>query len=130
MIISADNSHAVHPNASSKSDPTGKVYLNKGIVIKHNKNYATEALTSSLMKGICKNAEVPYQDYTHRSDIPCGATIGRITQRQVPIDSVDIGLPQLAMHSANETIGTKDLLYMYKVQIFALHIPYSNSLTS
>ena len=114
MIVSADNAHAVHPNASFKSDPTNKVYLNKGIVIKNHKNYATEALTSSLMKGICKNADVPYQDYAHRSDMPCGETIGRITQRQVPINSVDIGLPQLAMHSANETIGTKDLLYMYK----------------
>lgn len=114
FIVSADNAHAIHPNAAFKSDPTNKVYLNKGIVIKHNKNYATDALTSSIMKEVCNNAKVPYQDYAHRSDMPCGSTIGRISQSHVPIDTVDIGLPQLAMHSANETMGTKDLLYMYK----------------
>lgn len=114
FIVSADNAHAIHPNAASKSDPTNKVYLNKGIVIKHNKNYATDALTSSLMKSICNNAKVPYQDYAHRSDMVCGSTIGRISQSHVPMDTVDIGLPQLAMHSSNETMGTKDLLYMYK----------------
>lgn len=114
FIVSADNAHAIHPNAAFKSDPTNKVYLNKGIVIKHNKNYATDALTSSIMKEVCNNAKVPYQDYAHRSDMACGSTIGRISQSHVPIDTVDIGLPQLAMHSANETMGTKDLLYMYK----------------
>lgn len=114
FILSADNAHAIHPNAAFKSDPTNKVYLNKGIVIKHNKNYATDSLTSSIMKEVCNNAKVPYQDYAHRSDMACGSTIGRISQSHVPIDTVDIGIPQLAMHSANETMGTKDLLYMYK----------------
>lgn len=114
FVVSADNGHALHPNASSKSDPTNKVQLNKGIVIKHHVNYTTDAVTSSLYKGICDYAKVPYQDFACKSDMKCGATLGGISQRHVSVDSVDIGLPQLAMHSANETIGTKDILYMYK----------------
>lgn len=114
LVISADNAHAMHPNASSKSDPTNKVLLNKGVVIKHHTNYTTDAVTSSIFKGICDNAKVPYQDFACRSDMRCGATLGGISQSHVGVDSVDIGLPQLAMHSTNETIGTKDVLYMYK----------------
>jgi aspartyl aminopeptidase len=114
MVVSADNAHALHPNAQSKSDPTNKVLLNKGVVIKHHTNYTTDAVTSSLFKGICERAEVPYQDFSCRSDMRCGATLGGISQSHVAVDSVDIGLPQLAMHSANETIGSKDVLHMYK----------------
>ena len=114
FVVSADNAHASHPNAAAKTDPTNKILLNEGIVIKHHINYTTDALTSSLYKGICEKAEVPYQDFACRSDMKCGATLGGLSQRHVSIDSVDIGLPQLAMHSANETIGTKDVLYMYK----------------
>lgn len=114
LVISADNAHAMHPNAQSKSDPTNKVLLNNGVVIKHHINYTTDAVTSSIFKGICENAEVPYQDFACRSDMRCGSTLGGISQRHVGVDSVDIGLPQLAMHSTNETIGSKDVLYMYK----------------
>ena len=114
FIVSADNAHATHPNASHKNDPTNYVYLNKGIAIKHHNNYTTNSISSSLFKSICEKANVPYQDYACRSDMRCGATLGGISQSHVSIDSVDIGLPQLAMHSANETIGTKDILYMYK----------------
>ena len=114
FVISADNAHAMHPNAASKNDPTNKVLLNNGLVIKHHINYSTDAVTSSLFKGICENAKVPYQDFACRYDMRCGATLGRISQSHVSVDSVDIGLPQLAMHSTNETIGSKDVLYMYK----------------
>lgn len=114
MMISADNAHALHPNAPSKNDPTNKVLLNQGIAIKHHKNYTTDALTSSLFKSICDYAKVPYQDFAFRSDMLCGSTLGKLSQRHVSIDSIDIGLPQLAMHSAAETIGAKDVLYMYK----------------
>lgn len=114
FIVSADNAHAHHPNAQSKSDPTNKVLLNNGVVIKHHINYTTDAVTSSLFKGICEYAEVPYQDFLCRSDMRCGSTLGRISQRHVGVDSVDIGLPQLAMHSTNETIGSKDVFYMYR----------------
>ena len=114
FVVSADNAHSMHPNAQSKNDPTNKVLLNNGIVIKHHINYTTDSVTSSLFKGICENSGVPYQDFACRSDMRCGATLGGISQRQVSVDSVDIGLPQLAMHSTNETIGSKDVLYMYK----------------
>lgn len=114
FIVSADNAHAIHPNAGGKSDPTNKVYLNKGVVIKHHINYTTDSLTSSLFKGVCARENVPVQDFACRSDMRCGATLGGISQSHVSIDSVDIGLPQLAMHSANELIGSKDLDYMYK----------------
>lgn len=115
MMVSADNAHAIHPNASYKSDSTNKVVLNNGVVIKHHTNYTTDGLSSSLFKGICETAGVLYQDFACRSDMRCGATLGGISQSHVSINSVDIGIPQLAMHSANETIGTKDILYMYKV---------------
>lgn len=114
LVVSADNAHAMHPNAGQKSDPTNKVLLNNGVVIKHHINYTTDAVTSSLFKGICDNAKVPYQDFACKSDMRCGATLGGISQSHVSVDSVDIGLPQLAMHSTNETIGSKDVLYMYK----------------
>ncbi len=114
FIISADNAHAIHPAASSKSDPTNVVLLNKGVVVKHHKNYTTDAVSSTIYKAICDNAGVMYQDFACRSDLKCGSTLGKISQRHVSIDSVDIGLPQLAMHSTVETIGSKDVLYMYK----------------
>ncbi len=114
FIVSADNAHAIHPNAGQKSDPTNKVALNKGVVIKHHINYTTDAVTSSLFKGICEHAKVPYQDFACRSDRKCGKTLGGISQSHVSVNSVDIGIPQLAMHSANETIGSKDVLYMYR----------------
>lgn len=114
IMVSSDNAHAIHPNAPAKSDPTNKVLLNRGIVIKHHINYTTDAVTSSLFKGICDKAKVPYQDFACRADMKCGSTLGGISQSHVSIDSIDIGLPQLAMHSATETIGTKDITYMYK----------------
>lgn len=113
FIVSADNAHAMHPNAQSKSDLTNKVLLNNGVVIKHHINYSTDAVSSSLFKGICERAKVPYQDFTCRADMRCGGTLGKISQRHVSAESVDIGLPQLAMHSTNETIGSKDVTYMY-----------------
>ncbi len=114
VVISADNAHAMHPNAVSKNDPTNKVLLNNGVVIKHHTNYTTDAVTSSLFKGICDYAKIPYQDFACRADMKCGATMGGISQSHVGVDSIDIGLPQLAMHSTNETIGSKDVFYMYK----------------
>ena len=114
FMISADNAHANHPNAASKSDPTNKVELNKGVVIKHHTNYTTDALSSAVFKMICDSAKVPYQDFECRSDMRCGTTLGGISNSHVSIDSVDIGLPQLAMHSANETMGSKDAINMYE----------------
>lgn len=115
LVVSVDNGHAVHPNAALKNDPTNKAYLNKGILIGHDINLTTDALTSSIFKGLCESIDVPYQDAVSRSDMTSGGTLATINQSHVGVDSVDIGIPQLAMHSANELIGIKDVSYMYKV---------------
>lgn len=108
FMISADNAHAAHPNALGKTDDSNKVLMNKGIVVKHHTNYTTDAFSGGIMKKICERANVPYQDFTCRSDMICGATLGGISNSHVSIDSVDIGLAQLAMHSANEVMGAAD----------------------
>lgn len=117
FIVSADNAHAVHPNHPEKSDPTNCVYMNKGIVIKHQAglSYTTDALSEAVFKKICKCAEVLYQDYTNRSDERGGSTLGAISLSHISIPSVDIGLAQLAMHSVVETAGTSDVREMVKV---------------
>ena len=117
LMLSADNAHAVHPNHPELSDPTNRVYMNEGIVIKYNANqkYTTDAVSSALFKDYCKNADVPYQNYTNRSDMPGGSTLGNIASAQVSIKMVDIGLAQLSMHSSYETAGIKDTYYMIKV---------------
>ena len=116
FIISSDNAHALHPNHPEKADPTNMVYMNKGIVVKHQAglNYTTDALSEAIFKKICILADVPYQDYTNRSDQRGGGTLGAISQTQLSIPSVDIGLAQLAMHSTYETCGVKDVEYMMK----------------
>jgi len=113
FLISADNAHAVHPNHPEKSDPTNRPYLNGGIVIKYHgsQKYATDAVSAAKMKSICKEAGVPCQTYANRSDIVGGSTLGNISTAHVSVSSVDIGLPQLAMHSAVETAGVKDTKY-------------------
>ncbi len=116
FLISADNAHAVHPNHPEKTDSVNKVYLNEGIVIKYHgsQRYATDAYSAAVMKDICREAGVPYQAYANRSDIAGGSTLGNILMAQVSMNTVDIGLPQLAMHSACETAGAKDLEYLIR----------------
>lgn len=116
FMISADNAHAVHPNHPEKADPTNKPYLNGGIVIKYHggQKYTTDAYSEAVMRSICKEADVPVQTYCNRSDVPGGSTLGNISQAQAAIPCVDIGLPQLAMHSAVETAGSKDVEYLVK----------------
>ena len=113
FMISADNAHAVHPNHPEKADPTNRPYLNKGIVIKFHgsQKYATDAISAAQMRNLCEEAGVPCQTYANRSDIPGGSTLGNISTSHVSVSSVDIGLPQLAMHSAVETAGVKDTKY-------------------
>lgn len=114
FMISADNAHALHPNHQEKADPTNHPYMNGGIVIKFNGNqkYTTDAVSQAVFKGVCKRAGVPYQTYFNRSDITGGSTLGNISNSHVSINTVDIGLAQLAMHSAYETAGVKDTTYM------------------
>lgn len=116
FLITADNAHAVHPNHPEKADPTNRPYLNNGVVIKYHgsQKYTTDAVSAAYMKRICEEAEVPCQSYANRSDILGGSTLGNISTAHVSVASVDIGLPQLAMHSAVETAGAKDTEYAIK----------------
>lgn len=117
FMISADNAHALHPNYTEKADASGKPVINGGIVIKHHggQKYTTDAYTEGAMKLLCKEACVPFQDYHNRSDIPGGSTLGNLAMAQVAIPTVDIGLPQLAMHAAVETAGSLDIWYLLEV---------------
>ncbi len=117
FVISADNAHAFHPNHPEKADPENRPVLNGGIVIKHHgsQKYATDAYSEAVMKALCQKAQVPYQDYHNRSDIPGGSTLGNISTGQVSIPTVDIGLAQLAMHSAVETAGSRDVGYLVQM---------------
>lgn len=117
FMISADNAHALHPNHPEKADLTNKPVLNGGIVIKHHggQKYTTDGYTEAVMKSICMEAGVPCQSYHNRSDIPGGSTLGNLSSAQVAVPAVDIGLPQLAMHSAVETAGSKDIDYLIRV---------------
>ena len=126
FMISADNAHALHPNYSDKSDPTNKVYINDGIVIKYNANqkYTTDAVSASIFKSICDSVNVPYQTFTNRSDILGGSTLGNISNAHVSLNTIDIGLAQLAMHSTYETAGAKDVTYL----IEALKAFYNTSI--
>ena len=109
-----DNAHGVHPAHPEKSDPENKVILNGGIVIKHHTNYSTDGLSSALIKTLLEDNGVEYQDYYNRSDIRCGGTLGLITSTMFNLNAVDIGLAQLAMHSAVETVGYNDVEKMQK----------------
>lgn len=117
FMISADNAHAVHPNHQELSDPVNRPQMNGGIVIKYNANqkYTTDAISTSVFKCICDRAEVPWQTFTNRSDMPGGSTLGNISNTQVSLRAVDIGLPQLAMHSPYEMAGVKDTWYLEQV---------------
>ena len=110
FMVSADNAHALHPNHTDKTDPVNRPVLNGGIVIKYNANqkYCTDGVSAAIFKDICDKAEVPYQIFVNRSDMAGGSTLGNISNTQVPMKTVDIGLAQLAMHSVYETTGAKD----------------------
>lgn len=116
FLISADNAHAAHPNYGEKADPVNRPRLNGGIVIKFSANgrYCTDGFTAAVMKEICREAGVPYQIYTNRSDMAGGSTLGNLSAAQVPLATVDVGLPQLAMHSPYETAGVRDTGYLIR----------------
>ncbi len=109
FALSIDNGHAVHPAHPEKSDIAERVYLNKGIVIKHHVNYATDGASSARVKALLAKRGIPYQDYYNRSDLRCGSTLGLVTSADLGIPVCDIGLAQLAMHSAVETVGYNDV---------------------
>lgn len=125
FMMSADNAHAVHPNHPEKTDVGNCVYMNEGIVVKSHagQKYTSDAVSIALFREICEKADVPVQFFANRSDENGGSTLGNISAAKVSLNAVDIGLPQLAMHSAYETAGVKDTYYMVKAmaRFFSSH---------
>ena len=119
LMVSADNAHAVHPNRPEVYDRTDRPSLNGGIVIKHNaaRRYTTDAVSEALFAELCRRADVPVQHYSNRADLAGGSTLGHISLSQVSLASVDIGLPQLAMHSSYETAGAKDTACLLRAAV-------------
>ena len=126
MMVSADNAHAIHPNHPEYADAANAPVMGKGIVIKYNANqrYTTDGVTAALFRKVCQQAEVPVQTYYNRADLPGGSTLGNISLSHVSVPSVDIGLPQLAMHSCYETAAVQDALYLED----AMAVYYSSTL--
>lgn len=111
FFLSLDGAHAVHPNQSDKYDPANPVYLNDGVVIKRaaNQAYATDAVAAGIIKEICGKNKIAYKEFVNKSDIAGGGTLGAIASTRLPMRMADVGVPMLAMHSAMETMGLKDL---------------------
>ena len=124
VCCSADNAHATHPNYADRHEPGHHIHLNGGPVLKVNANvrYATDAASAATFIAACDQAGVPLQRYAHRSDLPCGSTIGPITASQLGIPTVDVGAPQLAMHSARELCGAADPAH-YRAALTAFLAP-------
>lgn len=129
FMLSADNGHAAHPNFAAKSDPAAPVRLGGGVVLKYNasQKYTTNALSGGIFRAICEKAGVPVQTFTNRADEPGGSTLGNLQSHSLPIPMADIGLAQLAMHSAVETAAVSDANAMvravaafYRVHLRAL----------
>ena len=116
FMVSCDNAHAVHPNHPEKTDAVNCCWLNGGIVIKEsaNQKYTTDAYSRALFTAIMNTAGVPVQTFANRSDVLGGSTLGNLSNIQVSVNAVDIGLAQLAMHSSFETAGSKDPEYMIR----------------
>jgi len=111
FMVSADNAHAVHPNHPELADSFGAPKLGGGVVIKYNANqrYATDAVSDALFRTIADRAGAKVQIFYSRPDMPCGSTLGSISNTRVSVPTVDIGLAQLAMHSATESAALSDL---------------------
>ena len=116
FMLSCDNAHAVHPNHPEKTDAGNCTYMNEGVVIKSHagQKYTSDAVSTAVFRGICEQAGVPVQFFANRSDENGGSTLGNIAMSHVSMNTVDIGLAQLAMHSAYETAGVRDLEYMIR----------------
>lgn len=112
--VSADAAHSVHPNYVGKHDPTHHPIIGKGPVTKINGNqrYASDATTVALWEAACEKTGVPVQRFVGNNDVPCGSTIGPITATRLGIDTVDVGVPMLSMHSAREMVGERDQVWL------------------
>lgn len=115
ILVSADMAHALHPNYADKHEPGHKPMIHKGLVIKQNANqrYATTSVTTFLLSEIARRHDLPLQKFVVRNDTGCGSTIGPILASQLGVRTIDVGIPQWAMHSIRETCGTTDLATTY-----------------
>lgn len=126
FMVSADNAHAIHPNHPELYDGTNAPHLGGGVVVKYNANqrYTTDAISDGIFTTLAERAGARLQKFSNRADMVGGSTLGSISNTRVSVSTVDIGLPQLAMHSATETAAVSDLTDMVKV----LTALYSSSL--
>ncbi|MCB1256682.1 MAG: M18 family aminopeptidase [Microthrixaceae bacterium] len=111
VLLSADMAHATHPNYPERHEPSHHIALGGGPAIKYNSNerYATSSTTAGLFKSVCADAGIAVQEYSHRGDMACGSTIGPLLASQLGIPTVDVGAPQLSMHSAREMMAVADV---------------------
>ena len=114
MILSIDNAHTVHPAHPEKSDPINKVRMGEGVVIKHHQNYSTDGFFSALLKNLLSKNDVKFQDFYCNSDLSCGSTLGLISSCQLHMNALDVGISQLAMHSAIEMLNPADIQELEK----------------
>ena len=114
LCLSVDGSHATHPNYPERHDPDHIVHLNRGIVIKRNANqrYATDAVGEAIVKNLCAIEDIPHQTFSNRNDLSCGSTIGPTTAASLGVRTIDLGVPQLSMHSIREICGVLDQSYL------------------
>jgi len=110
MLLSVDVGHAIHPNKTDKNDITSKNVLGRGICIKESsiQSYATDSEAIGIIQQICERKNIPYQKFANRSDGTGGSTLGSIASSVLPMKTVDVGVPLLAMHSSRELMGTAD----------------------
>ena len=116
FLVSADNAHAIHPAHPEYADGGEHPVLNGGVVVKYNaaQHYTTDAVSDAVFRQVCQEADVPVQRYSNRADLPGGSTLGNISTAHLSVHSVDIGLPQLAMHSACELAGAADTQHLVR----------------
>ena len=119
MMLSSDNGHAVHPNYVEKADRTNRPVLNNGILIKHSasEKYASGGMAEAVLKRILIENDIPYQEFANNSNIPGGSTLGNLSIGKVGIPTIDVGIGELAMHSAFEMAGVKDIKSIYRLYI-------------
>ena len=115
--VSSDNAQGYHPNYPEKYDAQHRCILNQGVAVKisANQKYTTDSVTAARFREICRKAGAPCQWYENHPAIPGGSTLGNLLISQLSIHSVDIGLPQVAMHSATETMGSRDVMNLVKI---------------
>lgn len=114
FMLSGDNGHALHPNYQEKCDPTNRPVIGGGVLIKHaaNQKYTTDAASEAIVRTLAAQAQVPVQDFVNRSDVPGGSTLGNLSSAQVAVATADVGVAQLAMHSAYETCSAADTAHL------------------